>query len=112
MLKKYFKVFDEWNGLRDTRVFAFKIGRDLKDMDELRRMACGYSNFAQGGFFQVTLTDINEHVSKYVSVVSRPMAMLGIHSTQWSGVFMGYMDSELKIAVSKPAFIRQDALLG
>jgi len=39
------------------------------------------------------------------------MAIKGVHETQWSNVFMGYLDNELKIAVSRPAFIRQDSLL-
>jgi len=71
-------------------------------------MACEYSN---GEFFHVSLTDINEHVSKYVAVLSRPMAMMGIHETHWSNVFKGYLDNQLKISVSMPAFIRQDSLL-
>jgi len=44
-------------------------------------------------------------------VVSQPMALMGVHETQWSSVFVGYLDKELKIAASRPAFIRHDSLL-
>lgn len=102
------QVFQEYNEDKQTRIFSFKIGRDTKDLNEIKQLACDNN----GEFFHVTLTDINEHVSKYISVLSRPMALLGIHETHWSNVFIGYLDKQLKIAAARPAFIRQEMLLG
>lgn len=85
----------------NVRIFSFKIGRDMNDLIEIKKLAC--SN--KGEFYHVmTLTDINEHVYEYITVLSRPMALMGVHETKWSNVFIGHLDKVLKIAVARPAF--------
>ena len=99
-------IFEQHNHDKSTRVFSFKIGRDMNDLIEMKKLACENN----GEFYHVvTLTDINEHVSEYISVLSRPMALMGAHETQWSNLFIGYLDKELKIAVARPAFVKSDS---
>ena len=95
------KVFKKYNRDKKVRVFSFKIGRDMTDLIEIKKLACDNN----GEYYHVvTLTDINEHVYQYISVLSRPMALMHRHETTWSNVFIGYLDKELKIAVTRPAF--------
>ncbi len=94
-------VFEKYNSDKRIRVFSFKIGRDMTDPSEIKKLACDNN----GEFYHVvTLTDINEHVYEYIPVLSRPMALTGQRETTWSNVFIGYLDKELKIAVARPAF--------
>lgn len=102
-------VLAKWNANKRSRVFSFKIGSDSKNLDIMKQLACGNN----GEFYHIISSDsINEHVSKYVAVVSQPMALMGAHETRWSSVFVGYLDKELKIAAARPAFIKHDSLLG
>jgi hypothetical protein len=95
------EVFKEYNAEKRVRVFSFKIGRDMTDPSEIKKLACDNN----GEYYHVvTLTDINEHVYEYIPVLSRPMALAGLKETTWSNVFIGYLDKELKIAVARPAF--------
>ena len=94
-------LFAKYNGDKRIRVFSFKIGRDMTDPSEIKKLACANN----GEYYHVvTLTDINEHVYEYIPVLSRPMALSGVRETTWSNVFIGYLDKELKIAVARPAF--------
>lgn len=94
-------VFEEFNSEKRIRVFSFKIGRDMTDPSIIKQLACKNN----GEYYHVvTLTDINEHVYEYISVLSRPMALNNVRETAWSNVFIGYLDKELKIAVARPAF--------
>jgi len=94
-------IFAKYNSDQSVRVFSFKIGRDMNDLLEIKKLACDN----KGEYYHVmTLTDINEHVYEYITVLSRPMALMGVHETKWSNVFIGYLDKELKIAVARPAF--------
>lgn len=102
-------VFAKWNANKRSRVFSFKIGADSKNLDAMKKLACGNN----GEFYHIVSSDsINEQVTKYVAVLSQPMALMGVHQTRWSSVFVGYLDKELKIAATRPAFIRHDSLLG
>ena len=95
------EVFHTYNEEKYVRVFSFKIGRDMTDPSEIKKLACDNN----GEYYHVvTLTDINEHVYEYIPVLSRPMALEGVRETTWSNVFIGYLDKELKIAVARPAF--------
>jgi len=101
-------VFDMYNSDKSVRVFTYKIGRDMSDPTILSEMACNNN----GEYYHVvTLTDINEHIFQYIPVLSRPMALQGVNSSTWSNVFIGYLDKELKIAVARPAFLNNTALL-
>ena len=94
-------VFAKYNSDKRIRVFSFKIGRDMTDPSEIKKLACDNN----GEYYHVvTLTDINEHIYEYIPVLSRPMALSGLKETTWSNVFIGYLDKELKIAVARPAF--------
>ncbi|CAF0767753.1 unnamed protein product [Brachionus calyciflorus] len=94
-------IFKKYNSDKRIRVFSFKIGRDMTDPSEIKKLACNNN----GEYYHVvTLTDINEHVYEYIPVLSRPMALSGHSETTWSNVFIGYLDKELKIAVARPAF--------
>jgi voltage-dependent calcium channel alpha-2/delta-4 len=80
-------VFAEYNSDKRVRVFSFKIGRDMTNPQEIKDLACKNN----GEYYHVvTLTDINEHVYEYISVLSRPMALTGTSETTWSNVFIGY----------------------
>jgi hypothetical protein len=95
------EIFNKYNNEKRIRVFSFKIGRDMTDPSEIKKLACNNN----GEYYHVvTLTDINEHVYEYIPVLSRPMALSGVRETTWSNVFIGYLDKELKIAVARPAF--------
>ncbi len=95
------EVFRVYNDEKRVRVFSFKIGRDMTDPYEIKKLACDNN----GEYYHVvTLTDINEHVYEYIPVLSRPMALAGVRETTWSNVFIGFLDKELKIAVARPAF--------
>lgn len=101
-------IFQKYNSDKNLRVFSFKIGRDMNDLIEIKKLACDN----KGEYYHVmTLTDINEHVYEYITVLSRPMALMGVHETKWSNVFIGYLDKELKIAVARPAFKYSDSIL-
>ena len=66
-------VFAEYNKDKRVRVFSFKIGRDMDDLTEIKRLAM----LNNGNYYHVvTLTDINEHVYQYITVLSRPMALM------------------------------------
>lgn len=80
-------VFAEYNSDKRVRVFSFKIGRDMANPKEIKDLACKNN----GEYYHVvTLTDINEHVYEYISVLSRPMALTGTSETTWSNVFIGF----------------------
>jgi hypothetical protein len=97
-----------WDNGRKVRVFTFLVGREMSEIRQVEWMACAND----GRFFHVaTVADVNEHVHEYIPVLSRPMALSGIHETTWSNVFVGNLDKELKIAVARPAFITRERLL-
>jgi hypothetical protein len=97
-----------YNQQAGIRIFSFKIGRDMSDPSEIIKLACENN----GEYYHVvTLTDINEHVYDYISVLSRPMALRKDRETRWSNVFIGSLDHELKIAVARPAFKDVSALM-
>jgi hypothetical protein len=82
------RVFDEFNNDKRVRVFSFKIGRDMTNPSDIKELACKNN----GEYYHVvTLTDINEHVYEYISVMSRPMALKKKSETTWSNVFIGYI---------------------
>ena len=96
-----------YNKQKNIRIFSFKIGRDMSDPSDIIQLACENN----GDYYHVvTLTDINEHVYEYISVLSRPMSMMG-SETSWSNVYIGSLDHELKIAVSRPVFKETYSLL-
>jgi hypothetical protein len=105
--EEVFKKFN-WENGRRVRVFTFLIGRDMTDPRQVEWMACAND----GKYFHVaTLADVNEHIHEYIPVLSRPMALMGVHETTWSNVFVGHLDKELKIAVARPAFKTKESLL-
>ena len=102
------EVFRMYNSEKTVRVFSFKIGRDMENPEKIRKLACDNN----GEYYHVvTLADINEHVYEYIPVLSRSMALMGVHETTWSNVFIGYLDKELKIAVARPAFVNNTSFL-
>jgi hypothetical protein len=105
--EEVFKKYN-WDNGRRVRVFTFLIGRDMTDPRQVQWMACAND----GAYYHVaTLADVNEHVYEYLTVLSHPMALNGVHETTWSNVFVGQLDKELKIAVARPAFKRRSSLL-
>ncbi|KAJ3602702.1 hypothetical protein NHX12_030451, partial [Muraenolepis orangiensis] len=96
----YDHVFEKFNWPdRKVRIFPYLIGRESAFADNLKWMACankGSRPFSASSryFSQIsTLADVQEHVMRYLHVMSRPKVIDHEHDTVWTEA---YVDSALK----------------
>ncbi|XP_063724591.1 voltage-dependent calcium channel subunit alpha-2/delta-3-like isoform X2 [Symsagittifera roscoffensis] len=97
------EIFEEYNSERRIRVFTYIIGRDVKNSDPVKWMACNN----KGWYAQIaTLADVKINVMQYIHVLSRPMVIAKSKRYKWTNVYMdvGSQGLRLMTTVSTPAF--------
>ncbi|XP_070573323.1 voltage-dependent calcium channel subunit alpha-2/delta-3-like isoform X4 [Ptychodera flava] len=108
---EYESVFAKYNADKHVRLFTYVIGREVDYSEKVRGMACKN----KGYFTQIkTIADVQENVSKYIHVLSRPMVINKTHDTVWTNVYMDQAVNEglaLMTTVAQPVFNNKNKTL-
>eukprot|EP00057_Strongylocentrotus_purpuratus_P002955 XP_003725588.1 PREDICTED: voltage-dependent calcium channel subunit alpha-2/delta-3 isoform X1 [Strongylocentrotus purpuratus] len=94
-------VFKELNPNQTTRVFTYQTGREVDGPTNLIKVACD-----NRGYYTrlATISDVEEHVTSYLHVLSRPMVNKRLRKTVWSSVYWDALGLGLTCSVSQPVF--------
>ncbi|XP_071491299.1 voltage-dependent calcium channel subunit alpha-2/delta-3-like isoform X1 [Diadema antillarum] len=101
-------VFREHNPNQTVRVFTYQTGREKDGPTNLVKIAC-----SNKGYYTrlATISDVEEQVTSYLHVLSRPMVNERIRKTVWSSVYHDALGLGLTTTVSQPVFnIRNDTM--
>ncbi|XP_077995480.1 voltage-dependent calcium channel subunit alpha-2/delta-3-like isoform X2 [Glandiceps talaboti] len=103
--EKYESLFEQYNADQRVRLFTYAIGREVKYSPMVSEMACNN----KGYFTQIrTIADVQENVSKYIHVLSRPMVIKQSHDTVWTNVYMDTAGLALMTTVAQPVFNKKN----
>ncbi|XP_041460699.1 voltage-dependent calcium channel subunit alpha-2/delta-3-like isoform X2 [Lytechinus variegatus] len=94
-------VFRELNPNQTVRVFTYQTGREVDGPTNLIKVAC-----ENRGYYTrlATISDVEEHVTSYLHVLSRPMVNKRLRKTVWSSVYWDALGLGLTCSVSQPVF--------
>ncbi|XP_075250090.1 voltage-dependent calcium channel subunit alpha-2/delta-4-like [Convolutriloba macropyga] len=116
-VENYEAIFTKYNAKKKVRVFTYIIGRDVKNSEPVKWMACNN----KGYYAQIaTLADVKINIMQYIHVLSRPMVIEREYQYKWTNVYMDVGSAGLRLmtTVSIPAFdhreenIQEGNLLG
>ncbi|XP_063710597.1 voltage-dependent calcium channel subunit alpha-2/delta-3-like isoform X2 [Symsagittifera roscoffensis] len=96
-------IFTKYNARKEVRVFTYIIGRDVKNSEPVKWMACNN----KGYYTQIaTLADVKINIMQYIHVLSRPMVIEKKYQFKWTNVYMDVGSAGLRLmtTVSIPAF--------
>ncbi|XP_048589299.1 voltage-dependent calcium channel subunit alpha-2/delta-3 isoform X2 [Nematostella vectensis] len=88
------------------RVFGYLVGREKgSPYKPVQDIACRN----KGYFYTIeTLSDVRENISKYMSVLSRPLALTKQHPPTWTPIYLDQLGLGLMITVVAPIFDRRN----
>ncbi|XP_071960155.1 voltage-dependent calcium channel subunit alpha-2/delta-3-like isoform X2 [Antedon mediterranea] len=107
--KRHEEIFEQYNEDERVRVFTYLMGREVGGAEAIKWMACNN----KGYYTQIaTIADVDENVSKYIHVLSRPMVIKQIYNTIWTNVYMDDAASDeglaLMTTVAQPVFDKKN----
>ncbi|XP_033096917.1 voltage-dependent calcium channel subunit alpha-2/delta-3-like isoform X2 [Anneissia japonica] len=107
--KTHDDIFERYNEDQRVRVFTYLMGREVGGAPAVKKMACNN----KGYYTQIaTIADVDENVSKYIHVLSRPMVIKEIYNTAWTSVYMDSAASDdtlaLMTTVAQPVFNKKN----